>query len=119
MLDFKPVKFEDTEVLKKYYSQCNYGASEYSVGTQLMWGIKHKTLWAESHGCLICKDIFNKKTFFDYPVPLGDGDVDAALDEIVGLKDVKHYIRSIIALLKIQKERRNDWYIPTTCPCYD
>ena len=82
MLDFKPVKFEDTEVLKKYYSQCNYGASEYSVGTQLMWGIKHKTLWAESHGCLICKDIFNKKTFFDYPVPLGDEDVDAALDEI-------------------------------------
>ena len=33
-------------------------------------------------------------------------DLDAALDEIVGLKDVKHYIRSISALLKIQKERR-------------
>lgn len=84
MLDFKPIKFEDAEALKKYYTNCNYGASEYSVGTQLMWGIKHKTLWAEVHGCLICKDIFNRKTFFDYPVPLSgeDANIDKALDEI-------------------------------------
>lgn len=84
MLHFTPIDETHTELLRKYYSQCTYGLCEYSLGVKLMWREHWKPEFAESCGCLV---VLNHSehygAMFDLPIPLpGEGDVDAALDEI-------------------------------------
>ncbi len=86
MLDFKPIQVKSAARLRKYYDKCTYRLCEYSVGVKLMWRNHWHPAYAESHGCLV---VLNRSRhlghIFDYPVPLpGEGDVDAALDEIDG-----------------------------------
>ena len=84
MLNFTPIQIRSAARLRKYYSQCTYRLCEYSVGVKLMWREHWRPEYAESHGCLVVLN--HSKHFgymFDYPVPLpGEGDVEAALDEI-------------------------------------
>jgi hypothetical protein len=84
MLQFTPISLEHETLLRKYYSQCTYGLCEYSLGVKLMWRDHWRPEFAESHGCLV---ILNHSAhygaMFDFPIPLpGEGDVDAALDDI-------------------------------------
>ncbi len=84
MLEFKPIQTRSAARLRKYYEQCTYRLCEYSVGVKLMWREHFHPQYAEACGCLI---VLNRSRhlghIFDYPVPLpGEGDVDAALDEI-------------------------------------
>jgi len=84
MLEFKPIQVKSAARLRKYYNKCSYQLCEYSVGVKLMWREHWHPAYAESHGCLVVLN--HSRHFgcmFDYPVPLpGEGDVDAALDEI-------------------------------------
>jgi len=84
MLNFTPVDEQYADLLRKYYRQCPYRPCEYSLGVKLMWRDHWHPEFAESHGCLI---VLNHSghygLLFDFPVPLpGEGDVDAALDDI-------------------------------------
>ena len=84
MLDFKPISEQYSPLLRKYYSHCAYRLCEYSLGVKLMWREHWKPEFAESHGCLV---VLNHSPhygeLFDFPVPLpGEGDVEAALDDI-------------------------------------
>ena len=84
MLNYRPVREEDAELLRSYYEHCDYGLCEYSVGTKLMWAdILHPT-WAEAAGCLIVRNTIEGKVAYDYPVPGPDGDEEAALAIIEG-----------------------------------
>ena len=84
MLDFKPIQVKSAARLRKYYSQCTYRLCEYSAGVKLMWRQHWHPEFAESNGCLIVRNHSSHLgSIFDYPVPLpGEGDLDAALDEI-------------------------------------
>ena len=84
MLDFKPVQVKNAARLRKYYSVCTYRLCEYSVGVKLMWRPHWHPMFAETAGCLVVLNHTEHSGYiFDYPVPLpGEGDVDAALDEI-------------------------------------
>jgi len=84
MLDFKPIQVKNAARLRRYYSQCTYRLCEYSVGVKLMWRQHWHPEFAESSGCLVVRNHSRHfGTIFDYPVPLpGEGDVDAALDDI-------------------------------------
>ena len=84
MLDFKPVQVKSAVRLRKYYSGCTYRLCEYSVGVKLMWRSHWHPVFAETNGCLVVLNHTEHSGYlFDYPVPLpGEGDVDAALDEI-------------------------------------
>ena len=84
MLEFKPIQVKSAARLHKYYSKCSYQLCEYSVGVKLMWREHWRPAYAESHGCLVVLNHSRHFGYmFDYPVPLpGEGDVDAALDEI-------------------------------------
>ena len=84
MLEFAPILLKDAARLHKYYKHCTYRLCEYSVGVKLMWRHYYKSEYAESCGCLI---VFTRTEeggyVFNVPVPLpGQGDVDAALNEI-------------------------------------
>ncbi|MDE7242746.1 MAG: GNAT family N-acetyltransferase [Oscillospiraceae bacterium] len=84
MLDLQPISAETADILRKYYGQCTYHLCEYSVGVKLMWQDLWHSRYAERNGCLV---MLNETELlgrvFDYPVPLpGEGDIDAALDEI-------------------------------------
>ena len=68
--------------LAQYYSRCTYDICEYSVGIKLMCEVLYHYAFAESHGCLICRDEYEGVTYFDYPVAGENGDIDAALEEI-------------------------------------
>ena len=86
MLEFTPISLDHETLLRRYYSQCAYGLCEYSLGVKLMWKDHWRPEFAETHGCLI---VLNHSAhygcMFDFPIPLpGEGDVDAALDEIDG-----------------------------------
>ncbi|MCI9563211.1 MAG: GNAT family N-acetyltransferase, partial [Oscillospiraceae bacterium] len=84
MLEFKPIQVRSAARLRKYYSQCTYRLCEYSAGTKLMWRQHWHPEYAETNGCLVVVNHSSHFGYmFDYPVPLpGEGDVDAALDEI-------------------------------------
>lgn len=84
MLDFKPIQVKSAARLRKYYSRCTYRLCEYSVGVKLMWRDHWHPEYAESHGCLVVLNHSRHYGYmFDFPVPLpGEGDVEAALDEI-------------------------------------
>ena len=84
MIEFKPIQISDADLLSRYYSQCTYRVCEYSVGVKLMWRDHWRPEYAESHGCLVVLNhSHHMGTIFDVPVPLpGEGDVDAALDDI-------------------------------------
>ena len=79
MLHFKSVTKQDGAKLRRYYSACNYGLCEYSVGTKLMWRPILHPAWTEAAGCLVVRNIHNGQVVFDYPVPGPEGDEDAAL----------------------------------------
>ncbi len=84
MLEFQPIQVKSAAQLRQYYSQCTYRLCEYSAGTKLMWREHWHPEYAETNGCLV---VLNHSEhfgpLFDYPVPLpGEGDIEAALDEI-------------------------------------
>ena len=84
MLQFTPIDEQYAPLLRKYYSQCTYRLCEYSLGVKLMWKDHWHPEFAENHGCLV---VVNHSAhyghMFDFPIPLpGEGDVDAALDDI-------------------------------------
>lgn len=70
------------ERLARYYSRCDYGICEYSVGVKLMWQSVYHYAFAEAGGCLLCRAESDGCVYFDYPVPGQDGDVEAALEQI-------------------------------------
>lgn len=84
MLQFTPIDEQYAPLLRKYYSQCTYRLCEYSLGVKLMWKDHWKPEFAESHGCLVIPNhSAHYGAMFDFPIPLpGEGDVDAALDDI-------------------------------------
>ena len=70
------------ERLASYYERCSFGVCEYSLGIKVMMQRVYGYTFAEAAGCLICKDIYEGTTYFDYPIAGENGDVDAALSEI-------------------------------------
>lgn len=68
--------------LADYYGKCTYGICEYSVGIKLMWSDTYRYAFAESDGCLICRDEYEGIVYFDYPIAGEGGDIDAALQKI-------------------------------------
>ena len=84
MLKFTPISESHASLLRKYYGQCTYRLCEYSLGVKLMWRDHWHPEFAESHGCLVVLNhSAHHGAMFDFPIPLpGEGDADAALDEI-------------------------------------
>lgn len=82
MLTFAPVTPENGGILRKYYENCPYRLCEYAVGTKLMWGGYLHPSFAETAGCLIVRNEIEGEILFDLPVPLPEGDMDAALTAI-------------------------------------
>ncbi len=84
MLKFTPIDESHASLLRQYYGQCTYRLCEYSLGVKLMWRDHWKPAFAESHGCLVALNhSAHYGAMFDFPIPLpGEGDVDAALDDI-------------------------------------
>lgn len=79
ILEFQtPVMF-GLERLAAYYRGCDYDICEYSLGIKLMCESLYHYTFAESAGCLICRDEYEGTIYFDYPVAGEHGDVEAAL----------------------------------------
>lgn len=116
MLDFKPISEQYSPLLRKYYSQCTYRLCEYSLGVKLMWRDHWRPEFAESHGCLV---VLNHSAhygaMFDFPIPLpGEGDVDAALDEIDAWRLEKEAAPSFGVVPEEERERLMKRYPYTT-----
>lgn len=116
MLEFKPISEQYAPLLRKYYSQCTYRLCEYSWGVKLMWRDHWKPEFAESHGCLI---VLNHSghygLMFDFPVPLpGEGDVDAALDDIDAWCTEKDVVPAFGVVPETERERLMRRYPYTT-----
>lgn len=69
--------------LAEYYRRCEFDICEYTLGIKLMCEELYHYAFAEAYGCLICRDEYAGKIYFDYPITGGEGaDVDAAIGEI-------------------------------------
>ncbi|MBQ3496943.1 MAG: DUF2156 domain-containing protein, partial [Oscillospiraceae bacterium] len=82
MLIFRNITLRDAPRLRKYYSACRYGLCEYSLGVKLMWRKMMHSTFAEVGECLVVKHCIDGRVFFDYPVAIGGGSVDHALNVI-------------------------------------
>ncbi len=82
VLTFRTAEELGVERLASYYARCDFGICEYSLGIKVMMQKVYGYTFAEAAGCLICKDIYEGITYFDYPIVGENGDVDAALAEI-------------------------------------
>ena len=78
-LHFEPIGRFGVERVASYYAACDYMICEYSLGIKLMWESVYRYAFAESNGCLICRDEYNGVVYFDFPVTGEGGDLDAAL----------------------------------------
>ncbi len=68
--------------LADYYAGCSYDVCEYSLGIKLMWRKAYNYRFCEVGGCLLCREEAEGISYFDYPVPLPGGDVEAALSAL-------------------------------------
>jgi len=82
MLTFTPITPENGQILRPYYENCTYRLCEYAVGTKIMWANYLHPAYAEVAGCLVVRNEIEGEVLFDLPVPLPEGDMDAALTAI-------------------------------------
>lgn len=83
MLNFTPIDESHAERLGKYYADCPYRISGYSVLQKLMWGDILRAEYAVSHGCLIVRSRMFGKYAFDFPFAVeADADLDGALSDM-------------------------------------
>lgn len=82
-LEFIPPHEFGLTRLAEYYRQCRFDVCEYTLGIKLMCEELYHYAFAEVHGCLVCRDEYDGKIYFDYPIAGSEGaDVDAAIEEI-------------------------------------
>ena len=82
ILRFLTAKEFGIEKLKVYYSDCQYGICESSLGVKLMWERTAEYRFAEAGDCLVCLQNADGQLYFDYPIPRQDGKMERALEEI-------------------------------------
>lgn len=83
ILEFQSPRAFGLARLAEYYRGCRFDICEYTLGIKLMCEELYHYAFAEAHGCLICRDEYEGKIYFDYPIAGGEeADVDAAIGEI-------------------------------------
>jgi len=79
MNPFTPLRLEDMNRLREYYSRCSYRLCEYSFGTKWMWRSYLHPAWTEVASCRVVRNMIDGVVQFDYPITGDGGDEEAAL----------------------------------------
>lgn len=83
VLEFQSPEAFGLDRLAAYYRNCNYAVCEYSLGIKLMCEELYHYAFAEVAGCLVCRDEYEGRVYFDYPIAANEtSDVEAALEAI-------------------------------------
>ena len=96
-----------------------WSGSEYTFGTNILWGVKYHIEACESHGCCIVRyglcgeypwDELMHGDRFIYSFPIGPGDKKAALDEL--LAEFKEQGRTLIinSISETDRDLLLSWY---------
>lgn len=78
MIEFKHIKLEDKDTIKKYLFDGNERGCEYSFANLYMWG---RQRYSEVEGHLVLFSQYDRKSV--YPFPVGVGDKKAVLDALI------------------------------------
>ena len=82
-MEFKKFTTEDAVRLSEYFRCCNFHISDYSAAFKVIWQDYYTEYFAEVEGCLVFQEYYQGRTYFHYPLSLGDDDAeDRALDAI-------------------------------------
>lgn len=82
-MEFKKFTTEDAVRLSEYFRRCNFHISDYSAAFKVIWQDYYTEYFAEVEGCLVFQEYYQGRTYFHYPLSLGDDDAeDRALDAI-------------------------------------
>lgn len=80
-MEFKAVKLEDIELLKKYLQKDRHQSCDYSAANLILWSEVNKIQFAIVEEMLVIQFQHDQQVHFG--VPLGDGDLKKAIDSII------------------------------------
>lgn len=112
MFSFHKVTLADKDWMQPLLYQDGWSGSEYTFGTNILWGIKYHIEACEMHGCCIVRyglcgeypwDELMHGDCFIYSFPIGPGDKKAALDELIA--DFRKNGRTLIMNSISEKDR--------------
>ncbi len=123
-MQFYPIDEKSYDTLKKYYIDCRFLVSVYSMGVKIMWK-NYRYYYAEDSGCLIVRSYYNGEYLFDYPVKSTNGDETQALKSIAKYcsensipftlfdvpKDKLSTVLSVFPEVEIKSNRNEDDYL--------
>ena len=80
---FKNLTLNDLLAYREHFEKCDFRICDYSVAFKFMWQRFDNIFFALVENCLVFKYLLSGKTFFYYPISLGDsGDEERALKAI-------------------------------------
>lgn len=112
MFSFHKVTLADKDWMQPLLYQDGWSGSEYTFGTNILWGIKYHIEACETHGCCIVRyglcgeypwDELMHGDCYIYSFPIGPGDKKAALDELIA--DFRKNGRTLIMNSISEKDR--------------
>ena len=95
MFSFHKVTLADKDWMQPLLFHDGWSGSEYTFGTNILWGVKYHIEACKSHGCCIVRyglcgeypwDELMHGDCFIYSFPIGPGDKKAALDELIAFQ---------------------------------
>ena len=119
MFSFHKVTLADKDWMQPLLFHDGWSGSEYTFGTNILWGVKYHIEACESHGCCIVRyglcgkypwDELMHGDCFIYSFPIGPGDKKAALDEL--LAEFKEQGRTLIinSISETDRDLLLSWY---------
>lgn len=80
ILHFRPIGLEDLPLINAYIFNQKYRICDYTIGVLYMWSGFLNYEYALTNGMMVIRSCLNSTMTFS--IPLGEGDVDAALNDI-------------------------------------
>ena len=119
MFSFHKVTLADKDWMQPLLFHDGWSGSEYTFGTNILWGVKYHIEACKSHGCCIVRyglcgeypwDELMHGDCFIYSFPIGPGDKKAALDELIA--DFCKSGRTLImnSISEADRELLLNWY---------
>lgn len=103
MIEFKPIKPKDREIFEKFYRYKTIQNAESSFANLCAYSFIFNGEWAIIDDCLVTRIHFEKNTHICYHYPLGEGDKDKIIEQLINLSKENNQQMSVICERKDRK----------------